>query len=78
MRLGRLLKLFHESIGNGHTGELFLTTMGTWLGVTTKTTEKGKVNIELILHPVNGRRRFVGEHLDEGWDDLVTGTLGSI
>jgi hypothetical protein len=70
---GNVLELLHESVGDGHTGELGTTTVGALLRVATKTRDLGEVKVEALNEPVDGVTRTVGEDVDQ----VVTGELTS-
>lgn len=72
---GNLLELLHKSVGDGHTGELGTSTVGTHLRVTTETRDLGKVEVEVVDEPVDGVTGAVGENLDEVVTSKVTGGL---
>lgn len=48
-----------------HSRELSITAVSTGLAVSAETGNLGKVELELVLQPVNGVTRLVGEHTDQ-------------
>lgn len=48
-----LLQHLNQSIGNGHARESLLTTMCTWLWVSTKPCHQGQVKVKLVHQPIN-------------------------
>merc|ERR1711991_1114586 len=65
MSLGNLLNLFHQSVGDGHSGELFSSTMSTRMRVASQTSHHAHVQIKLVNQPVHRLCRFVGQHSDQ-------------
>lgn len=54
LSLVELFETLHEGIGDGHSWELgIVATVGTGLGVTTQSRDKGKVELEDVLEPFN-------------------------
>ena len=66
-----VLKHLDQRVSDSHTGEAFLTAMGTGHGVTTKTGEKGQIELELVDKPLHTHAGFVREDLGD------VGLLGS-
>ena len=57
-----------------HTGELGIATVGSWLTVTTKPGNLGKVQLELVLQPVNG----VSGTASQDGNEVVAGEVTSL
>ena len=57
--------LFHESIGDGHSGELLSTPVSSLLAVSTESGDLGEVEVESLGEPVDGISGSVGQDLDE-------------
>jgi len=60
-----LLDLLHESVCDGHTGELGGSTVGTGVRVTSETAEEREVETELLHEPGNSGAGVVSEDLGE-------------
>lgn len=52
--------------------------MREWLSNLPKPGYKGQIQVEHILQPLYGSRRFVGQNLDEVWSRLVSGGFQGI
>jgi hypothetical protein len=52
--------------------------MGSWEGVATQSRDKGKIQVEDILQPLDGRRGLVCQDLDEIRSGFVAGGLEGI
>lgn len=77
--LGDLLEALHESVGDGHTGELgIVATVGAGVGVATQPGDQSEVEVEDILQPLDSGGGLVGEDLDEFRAGLVTSRLEGI
>jgi len=57
-----------------HAGELSITTVGSWLTVTPKSSDLGKVELELVLQPVDSISGTAGQDGDK----VVTGEVTSL
>lgn len=75
---GEVLDGFHEGVGDGHAGHLFLATVGSGEGVSSETGDEGEIELELILEPLNGRGRATGENLDKVGAEHVAGGSGGV
>jgi hypothetical protein len=54
----------NEGMWTYHSRELGVTTVGTWLAMSTKTSDLGEVKAELVLKPVYSISRAASEDLD--------------
>ena len=63
--LGQVLKLLHQRIRNGHTGELGTAAVRALLRVPAEARDLGQVEAEALDEPVDGVARLVGEDFDE-------------
>lgn len=50
----------HEGIGDGHSGESLLTSVGSGFGMASHSGQKTKVQIKSLHEPVDGMARFFG------------------
>lgn len=76
---GEVLDGLHEGIGDGHTGHLFLATVGSGEGVSSETGDEREIKMELFLEPLDGRGGTTGEDLDQvGAEHLTGGFCGVI
>jgi hypothetical protein len=64
----------HMRLVAHHAGELSITTVGSWLTVTTKSSNLGKVELELVLQPVDS---ISGTASQDG-DKIVAGEVTSL
>ena len=64
-RLCKVFKALELGIGDDHSRELGTAAVSAGLGVTTKTSDFGEVEGELVLEPVDGVAGLAGQDLDE-------------
>jgi len=57
-----------------HAGELSIATVGSWLAVTTEPSDLGKVELELVLQPVDSISGTAGQDGDK----IVAGEVTSL
>jgi hypothetical protein len=65
----RLTNLLHQSIGDGHSGELLSTTVSPLFTVSTKSRDFTEIEIEFLDQPVDCITGFVSENFDK----VITG-----
>jgi len=67
------------SVGHHHAGELGIATVGSWLSMTTKSSNLRKIELELVLQPVDSISGTAGQDGDKIVAGKVTsGFLGII
>jgi len=76
--LGESLVLLHQSVGDGHTGELLLTAVSSGSSVTSQTGNQREIKAEPLLQPLNSGGTVVGQNLDERRTNEFLGGLSSI
>jgi len=73
-----VLEHLHQGVGDGHTGESFLSTVSTGERVSSELGDERKVEGEAVLEPFDGGGRVTGEDLDELGAEQVLGRLSGI
>lgn len=72
---GEVFDSLHEGVGDGHTGHLFLATVGSREGVSSETGDEREIKPEFVLEPLDGRGGTTSEDLDQVGAEHITSRL---